>query len=260
MLASPELSHTNHPPISPAEQTTGPQGDIGSAALLPSSRERAYDAAADPFLRNDLETDVAIPMTAEDHAQFAPQTTEDFAQRWGQVQGRWQRIKAATVGAVAGRVRAFSRSESYDATKHNRVVQNEMYKSVGSIAVGAEIRSHLMQHDAKRFETYSSGKTTTGEKIRATVRDLAALGPVIGVAAIMGAGRLLGGKSEQGSVGAELAEGVENTGKRALDYLATNHTGKRAQERAKLVHTSIVDAQRAAAYKASRLHTVTGHR
>jgi len=252
MLASPELSHATHPPIGPAEQTTWPQGDMGSAAPLPPSRERAYDAAADPFLHNNLETDVAIPMSPEDHAQFAPQTAEDFAQRWGQVQGRWQRIKAATVGAVAGRVRAFRRGESYDATKHNRVVQNEMYRGIGSVAVSDEVRSHLMQHDAKRFATYASGKITTGEKIRATLRDLAAIGPIIGTAAIMGAGRLLDRKSESGSVGAVLAEGIQDAGKQALNYLATNRTGERAQSRAKLVQTSIEDAQRVAARKAAR--------
>lgn len=196
--------------------------------------------------QNNLLTDVAKPLAEEYYTapetfyadsplEKPPDTPTAFSQRWGQLQGTWQRTKAAVYGATVGRLRARNRGEAYDATKHNRVVQNEMYQSIGDLAV----REHLFAHDTKRFNRYASHKLTRGESLRQNLEEFGALVPIVGVLALRGAGKLLLRNSKLESVGSYVGLAAAESADKALTALnkssggtTTAHARKRATSQA----------------------------
>lgn len=218
---------------------------------VPNPAERPYDPATDPYLRNDPETDVAVPLPEEfytrpDLLESAPQTDEDFAARWGQMEGTWAKIKAG-VGAAAGRVRAFRKGEEYDATKHNRVVQNEMYKDIGDVAV----REHLFAHDTKRFDRYATGKRRHVEIAGAALREAGLIGAFIGMSAIYGAGRLLEEVTAPGSSASVLGVHMDQKAQKVMKHIDTAATTPTAaSERASAVHRTLRKAHQQAQMKA----------
>lgn len=209
--------------------------------------------------RNNLSTDVAKPLAeeyytapetfyADNPLEKPPDTPTAFSQRWGQLQGTWQRVKAGVHGATVGRLRALKRGEAYDATKHNRVVQNEMYQSIGDLAV----REHLFAHDTKRFNRYASHKLTRGEYLRQNLEEMGSLVPIVGVLALRGAGKLLLRNSKLESVGSYVGLAAAESADKALSSLkkSSKHvTAAHARKRA--VSQAVVGAQQNARAKAA---------
>jgi hypothetical protein len=207
--------------------------------------------------RNDILNDVAKPLAeeyytapetfyADNPLESPPQTPTAFSQRWGRLQGTWQRVKAGTYGATAGRLRALKRGEAYDATKHNRVVQNEMYKSIGDLAV----REHLFAYDPKRFNRYASHQLTRGESLRQNLEEIGSLVPIVGVLALRGAGKLLLRNSKLESVGSYVGLAAAESADKALSSLKkSSKNAAAAHERKRAVSQTIVGAQQNARVK-----------
>ncbi len=156
-----------------------------------------------------------------------PMTSEEITQRWGQLQGGWQRLKGALSGAV-GRARSTLKEEEYDPAKHNRTVQNQLYKHLGE----APVRGFLGQHD-NRYNRYAAGKVGVAERSREIAAEALVAPPMVvaclGIAALRGFANLAVRKAEPGSPLAVLAtEGAEG---RERKLAKSQQQAKRAAER-----------------------------
>ncbi len=238
-----------------------PPKPIPNPDYRPPESRPDYNAAADPNLRNDLDTDVAVKMTEQDYidagywTDVAPADTSELlpadhpapeqfqyqppSPDVPHIEGKMSKVRAHTSGLAGGIVRSLRRGEDYDPTKHNRVVQKAMYKNVGSVAV----REHLVAHDAKRFDKYAEGKTTKTERVGAILRDAAAVAPVLGLMALGNIGRALARKSEPEAMGKHLGGAMEAQSRKVIDSLDRNKVREAARKRSQNVGSAVANAK-----------------
>lgn len=170
-----------------------------------------------------------------------PITSEEITARWGQLRGGWQRFRGMVSGAV-GRARAASQNEVYDPARHNRTVQNQLYKHVAELPV----RNFLAAND-HRYARYAVGTVGAAERTRELTAE--ALGAPLYLVAAVGltawrgfANRTLQNAAPDSPLALVAREGARS---RAYHQEVTWH--KRNQCAADALLTPVTARQRAAA-------------
>jgi hypothetical protein len=156
----------------PASPTTYEQPlELAESTIFPETEQTVQEASVPP---NPIEADVI------------PQTDQEITERWGKLQSRWQRLKGVASGAV-GRVKAAFNREAYDPAKHNRTVQNQLYKHLDKAGV-----DDLLAAKDNRYQRYAEGKLGKAESARETAALSAAIVPMaVGLLAWRGVSNLL---------------------------------------------------------------------